>query len=118
MENYDIPSYSVLSTSGSDANAVRFNTPGYLLLSPREDEYVQVDLGPGAKTVTAITLQGHIFGSYRDWISKIALNFSYDGKEFSSYVENGHTKVLDLIRCILQPLDAMIVVIISPTLLD
>lgn len=98
MENYDIPKHSMLSSSGSDANAARLNSPYHLSFTEnRKDEYVQVDLGSGGKTVTAVVLQGSFSSGNKDWITKFALNFSTDGAEFTSYVENSLTKVS--LRC-------------------
>ena len=93
MESYDIPNFSLLSSSGSGAYNARLNSPNNLYLLPQEDEYVQVDLGPGGKTVTAVVLQGYFSYYNKGWISKLTLNISRDGREFSSYVENSVTKV-------------------------
>lgn len=95
MENLDIPNYSLLATTPSyDASRIRLTIKqDYFLLQPQVDEYVQVDLGPGGKTLTAVTIKGRFSGSNRDWITKFVLNYSRDGSEFSSYTENGAVKV-------------------------
>lgn len=95
MENLDIPNYSLLATTPSyEASRTRLTIKqDYFLLRPQVDEYVQVDLGPGGKTLTAVTIKGRFSGSNRDWISKFVLNYSRDGSEFSSYMENGAVKV-------------------------
>lgn len=99
MENLDIPNYALLATTPSyDAIQTRLNKPGYFLLQPQVDEYVQVDLGPGGKTLTAVTTQGRFTTSNKDWFSKFVLNYSRDGSEFSSYMENGVVKVLKWFR--------------------
>lgn len=95
MENYDIPDHALV-TSGTHYNPIdtRLNKPAFFLLPVQVDEYVQVDLGPGGKSVSAITMRGHFAPSNVDWISKFVLNYSRDGCEFLSYMENGAVKVL------------------------
>ena len=94
MENLDIPNYALLTTTPNyDAIRSRLNKPDYFLLQPQVDEYVQVDLGPGGKTLTAVTIKGRFSLSSQDWITKFALNYSRDGSEFLSYMENGIVKV-------------------------
>ena len=94
MENLDIPDYSLLATTPNyDASRTRLNKPDSFLLQPQVDEYVQVDLGPGGKTLTAVTIKGRFSSSYKDWITKFVLNYSRDGNEFFSYMENGVVKV-------------------------
>ena len=93
MENHDIPGHSLLAT-GDRATEMRLNKPAAsLILSHQVDEYVQVDLGPGGKKVTSVVIQGKWGSSNVDWISKFVLNYSRDGCEFSSYMENGVVKV-------------------------
>lgn len=94
MENLDIPNYALLTTTPSyDAIRTRLNKPDYFLLQPQVDEYVQVDLGPGGKTLTAVTIKGRFSSSNKNWITKFALNYSRDGSDFFSYMENGVLKV-------------------------
>ena len=94
MENLDIPNYALLSTTPNyDAIRTRLNKPDIFLLEPQVDEYVQVDLGPGGKTLTAVTIKGRSSSSNKDWITKFVLNYSRDGSEFLSYMENGVVKV-------------------------
>lgn len=96
MENYEIPDHALLSTKTDwgYADDIRLNGPKEHFLPSRQDEYVQVDLGPGGKTVTAVVLQGY---PTKDWITKFVFNHSRDGSEFLSYEENGVAKVFDLI---------------------
>ena len=90
MESFDIPYYALLDTERPYfTEKRRLNGPDYPL-PPRENEYVQVDLGSGGKTVTAVVLQG-IHGP--KWVTKFVLNYSRDGNEFSPYMEDGVTKV-------------------------
>ena len=93
MENHEIPDYHLLSTTPHyDAKEARFNKNSAFVLQPQVDEYVQVDLGPGGKTLTAVAIHGRR-GSHKDWVTKFALNYSKDGCEFFSYMENGVAKV-------------------------
>lgn len=90
MENLDIPNYALLTTTPNyDAIRTRLNKRDTFLLQPQVDEHVQVDLGLGGKTLTAVTIKGR----NQDWITKFVLNYSRDGSEFLSYMENGVVKV-------------------------
>lgn len=95
MENYRIPNHSlrVSEIFSSGAEKVRLNGKDNFILLPRKDEYVQVDLGPGGKTITGLVLQGYFTKSNQDWIRKFVVNYSRDGIEFFSYMENGNPKV-------------------------
>ena len=90
METFDIPDYALLDTDRSHYTDVRRLKGPHYRFPDRENEYVQVDLGSGGKTVTAVVLQG---SPGPKWITKFVLNYSRDGNEFSPYVENGITKV-------------------------
>lgn len=94
MENYDIPDHALV-TSGTyyDAIDARLNKLDIFLLPTEVDEYIQVDLGPGGKSVTAITVRGNFASSHIDWISKFVLNYSRNGCEFFSYMEDDTVKV-------------------------
>ena len=95
MENHDIPDYALVA-SGTyyDPIHARLNKPDYFLLPGKKDEYVQVDIGPGGKSVTAITVRGNFASSNIEWISKFVLNYSRSGCEFFSYMEDGNMKVI------------------------
>ena len=94
MENLEIPNYALLTTTPSyDAIRTRLNKPDSFLLQPQVDEYVQVDLGPGGKTLSAVTIKGRFSSSNKDWITKFVLNYSRNGCEFFSYMEKGIVKV-------------------------
>ncbi|XP_022786019.1 uncharacterized protein LOC111326318 [Stylophora pistillata] len=94
MENHDIPDYALVA-SGTyyDPIHARLNKPDYFLLPVKKDEYVQVDTGPGGKSVTAITVRGNFASSNIEWISKFVLNYSRSGCEFFSYMEDGNMKI-------------------------
>lgn len=98
-ENHELPDYALLATAPHyDAKGIRLHKSDPFLLEPQVDEYVQVDLGTGGKTVTAVTIEGRFTSSNKDWITKFVLNYSRDGCEFSSYMENGAVKVGYMIR--------------------
>ena len=94
MENYDIPDHALV-TSGTNYDAIdaRLNKLAKFLLPTEVDEYIQVTFGPGGKSVTAITVRGNFASSHIDWISKFVLNYSRNGCEFFSYMEDGTVKV-------------------------
>lgn len=93
IENHEIPDYHLLSTTPHyDAKEARFNKNSAFVLQPQVDEYVQVDLGPGGKTLTAVAIHGRL-STNKDWINKFAINYSRDGCEFFSYMENDVAKV-------------------------
>ncbi|KAL9983324.1 hypothetical protein ACROYT_G005476 [Oculina patagonica] len=93
MENHEIPDHALLATSSYfDPKGMRLHKTEAFLLPAQVNEFVQVDLGPGGKTVTAVTIEGRFTTSNRDWITKFVLNYSRDGCEFSSYMENGAVK--------------------------
>ncbi len=77
---------------------MRLHKTEAFLLPAQVNEFVQVDLGPGGKIVTAVTIEGRFTTSNRDWITKFVLNYSRDGCEFSSYMENGVVKVGNMVR--------------------
>ena len=99
MENREIPDHALLATTPNyNAKGMRLHKSEAFLLEPQVDEYVQVDLGPGGKTLTAVTTEGYLSSSNKDWITKFTLNYSRDGCEFSSYMENGVVKVGDILK--------------------
>lgn len=56
--------------------------------TPRE--FVNVDLGPGLKTVTAFATQGFL----GMWVESFRVSFSKEGAEWFQYMEDGDVKVL------------------------
>ena len=52
--------------------------------------FIQVDLGPASKRLTAIAVQGHNY-DYNTWT--FYMNYMQDGTEWFNYAENGVTRV-------------------------
>lgn len=92
METFDIPNYAFLAPGIQNyAEELRLRGTNPLLLPERENEFVQVDLGTGGKTLSALVIEGD--DGINNWISKFVVNYSRDGNEFFPYMENGVWKV-------------------------
>jgi len=92
METFDIPNYALLAPGMQNyAEELRLRGTNPLLLPERENEFVQVDLGAGGKTLSALVIEGD--DGINNWISKFAVNYSMDGNEFFPYMEKGVLKV-------------------------
>lgn len=52
--------------------------------------FVQVDLGPASKRLTAVAVQGRVYG-HNTW--SFYMKYSEDGSEWYNYTENGVTRV-------------------------
>lgn len=92
METFDIPNYALLAPGIQNyGEEMRLRWTNPLLLPERENEFVQVDLGTGGKTLSALVIEGD--DGINNWISKFVANYSRDGNEFFPYMENGILKV-------------------------
>jgi len=52
--------------------------------------FIQVDLGPASKRLTAVAVQGRVYG-HNTW--RFYMKYSEDGSEWYNYTENGVTRV-------------------------
>ena len=55
--------------------------------------FVQVDLGPASKRLTAVAVQGRVYG-HNTWT--FYMKYSEDGSEWYNYTENGVTRVSEI----------------------
>ena len=55
--------------------------------------FIQVDLGPASKLLTAVAVQGRIYG-HNTW--SFYMKYSEDGSEWHNYTENGVTRVSEI----------------------
>lgn len=55
--------------------------------------FIQVDLGPASKRLTAVAVQGRVYG-YNTW--SFYMKYSQDGSEWYNYTENGVTRVSEI----------------------
>lgn len=91
MEHGEISDQIKTSPAGSHSNNPRLrrdrNFVGYFSWEP----FLQVDLGPANKQVTAFAMQGRLYG-HNTWT--VYLKYAPgDGSEWFNYTENGVTKV-------------------------
>ena len=52
--------------------------------------FIQIDLGPASKRLTAVAVQGRVH-NHNTW--SFYLKYSEDGSEWYNYTENGETRV-------------------------
>ena len=77
------------ASSGSYANPRLRHGSGYINVyfwMP----FVQVDLGPASKRLTAVAVQGRVYG-HNTW--SFYIKYSQDGSDWYNYTENGVTRV-------------------------
>ena len=55
--------------------------------------FIQVDLGPASKLLTAVAVQGRAYG-HNTW--SFYMKYSEDGSEWYNYTENGVTRVSEI----------------------
>ena len=55
--------------------------------------FIQVDLGPASKRLTAVAVQGRVYG-HNTW--SFYIKHSQDGSEWYNYTENGVTRVSEI----------------------
>lgn len=79
---------STVSTSSRDNPRLRHGDPftGSNVWTP----FIQVDLGPASKRLTAIAVQGHSY-DYNTWT--FYMKYMEEGTEWCNYTENGVTRV-------------------------
>lgn len=98
MENKDSGEISNSQIQTAPASSSSYNNPrlrhSYAYISQYHwTPFIQVDLGPASKLLTAVAVQGRVYG-HNTW--SFYMKYSEDGSEWYNYTENGVTRVSEI----------------------
>ena len=97
LENNDIPDSAITASSEQYYKVSRgrlYQQESWIADVKGTEQWFQVEFVNWTK-VTGVSIQGCAYRSWKWWVTKFKLAYSYDGEFFSDYKEDGHnTKVL------------------------
>jgi len=92
LENKDIPDSAITASSEQYYKASRgrlYQQESWIADVKGTEQWFQVEFVNWTK-VTGVAIQGCTYRSWKWWVTKFKLAYSYDGEFFSDYREDGH----------------------------